>query len=92
MLTLRILNGNPDRLRSRLGDLAAGLTLKAGDAVLECITEEQVACGRAVFEALIKGGHTAVVIDETTGKTKNRISEFDPEAGLVVMYGLVAGG
>ena len=92
MLTLRILNGNPDRLRSRLGDLATGLTLKAGDAVIECVTEEQVACGRAVFEALIKGGHMAIQVDETSGKTIGRLSEFDPEAGLIVLYGLVAGG
>jgi hypothetical protein len=93
MTTLRILKGNSNRLNILLGDLANGLKLKAGDTILTCETEEQVAVGRAVFEKLLTAGnYTAVAIDPVTKETKGRLTEYDPNAELVVLFGPIAGG
>jgi hypothetical protein len=91
--TLRILNGNPSRLRTLLGDLATGLTLRAGDTVLTCETEEQQEVGRAIFERLLTtGNYTAIAIDPVTKATKGRLTEYDAGEELVVLFGPVAGG
>ncbi len=90
MAELRILNGNPDRLRF-LGDLAQHLDLKGGDAYLELATEQQVAVGRNVFEALIKRGWIGYEVTET-GKTKQRADKYDPDVFRLVMFEAPAGG
>lgn len=92
MTTLKIINGNSTRLRTILAGLAPDLKVQAGDTVLVCKTEQETAVGRAVFERLLTEGYTAIKVDPVTKKTEGRISEFDPEAGLVVIWGLVAGG
>ena len=92
MTTLRILNGNPARLQSLLGNLATDLELRAGDTVLTCETEEQVAVGRAVFEQLLTSGYTAIAVNPVTRATEARLLAYDPAADMVVLFGPVAGG
>jgi hypothetical protein len=93
MTTLRILNGNVARLKGLLGDLANDLEIKAGDTLLACETEEQIEVGRAVFEKLLTGGgYTAIQVNPETKETIGRLTEFDPQADLVVLFGPVAGG
>lgn len=92
MAELRILNGNPERLKALLGPaLAQSLDVKGGDTYLELATEEQVAVGRSVFEALIKKGWAGYEVTET-GKTKRRLNEYDPDVFRMVMFDAPAGG
>lgn len=93
MTTLRIINGNPTRLKTLLGPLADNLEVKAGDTMLTCETEEQLLVGRAVFEKLLtSGGYTAIQVNSETKETVKRLNELDPMADLVVMFGPVGGG
>ena len=91
-MQIRILNGNNARLRTLLGDLAAHVEIKRGDAVLTCDTDEQLMVGRAVFEALLTGGYTAFSVEEGTGVSE-AVKELDKATyPLVVIVGPIAGG
>lgn len=91
--TLRIINGNPTRLKALLGSLVDNLEIKAGDTLLTCDTEEELEVGRAVFEKLLtEGGYTAIQVNPETKETVKRLNELDPLANLVVMFGPVGGG
>ena len=93
MIQIRILNGNNARLRALLGDLAAHVEMKRGDAMLTCETEEQLMVGRAIFEKLLTtGGYTAFSVQEGTGESE-MVKELDKATyPLIVIVGPNAGG
>ena len=92
MIQIRILNGNNARLRALLGDLAAHFEMKKGDALLNCVTEEDLVVGRAVFEKMLSQGHTAFSVEEGTGESE-MVKELDQATWpLVVVVGPIAGG
>ncbi len=93
MIQIRILNGNNARLRALLGNLAASVEMKRGDALLTCETDEQLIVGRAVFEKLLTtGNYTAFSVQEGTGESE-MVKELDKAAyPLIVIMGPIAGG
>ncbi len=93
MIQIRIQNGNNSRLRALLGDLAAHVEVKRGDAILACDTEEQLLVGRAIFEKLLTtGGYTAFSVQEGTGESE-MVKELDQATyPLIVIMGPIAGG
>ena len=93
MIQIRIMNGNNTRLRSLLGDLAAHVEMKRGDALLTCDTEEQLLIGREVFDKLLTtGGYTAFSVQEGTGESE-MVKELDKATWpLIVIMGPIAGG
>ena len=92
MIQIRILNGNNAHLRALLGGLAAYVEVKRGDALFNCVTEEDLAVGRAVFEKLLTQGHTAFSVKEGTGESE-MVKELDRATWpLVVIVGPNAGG
>lgn len=95
MAEIRILNGNPARLRELLGDLEEHVELRPGDALLEVDVEKDAdtTVSRAVFERLITSGYSAFAVSGEPGRPSEIVREYDPaKHPRVLMVAMLVGG